>query len=102
MTSHDVGTRDEWVVASAALLEREKELTTMGDELARERRELPWVQVEKRYQFQTASGPKFLSGAVWPLFAACDLSLHVRALLLGRLPNKLIHRRQPQWIASPP
>lgn len=60
MTSHRYGTREEWLTASAALLEREKELTKMGDELARQRQELPWVQVEKRYQFQTASGPKFL------------------------------------------
>ena len=41
MTSHRIGTREEWLAASAELLKREKELTRMGDELARQRRELP-------------------------------------------------------------
>ncbi len=61
MTSHKTGTRDEWAAARAELLEREKELTRMGDELARQRRELPWVPVEKEYTFQTADGPKTLA-----------------------------------------
>jgi predicted dithiol-disulfide oxidoreductase (DUF899 family) len=60
MTDHNVGTREEWLAARAALLDREKELTRMGDELARQRRELPWVPVEKEYTFQTADGPKTL------------------------------------------
>ena len=47
--------------ARAALLEREKEHTRMGDELARQRRELPWVPVEKQYTLQTADGPKTLA-----------------------------------------
>ena len=41
MSSHRIGTREQWLAASAELLEREKELTRMGDELARQRRELP-------------------------------------------------------------
>jgi predicted dithiol-disulfide oxidoreductase (DUF899 family) len=61
MTSHRIGTREEWLAASAALLEREKELTRMGDELARQRGELPWVPVEKRYTLQTDRGSKSLS-----------------------------------------
>ena len=51
MTSHRIGTRDEWVAARAALLTREKEHTRLGDELARQRRELPWVLVEKQIGF---------------------------------------------------
>ena len=47
MTDHEIGTREEWLVARAKLLEREKEHTRLGDELARQRRELPWVRVEK-------------------------------------------------------
>ena len=47
--------------ASAGLLEREKELTRMGDELARQRRELPWVPVEKEYTLQTADGTRTLA-----------------------------------------
>jgi hypothetical protein len=44
-----------------ALLKREKEHTRLGDELARERRELPWVRVEKDYRFQTDDGEKSLA-----------------------------------------
>ena len=61
MTSHRIGTREEWVAASVELLKREKELTRMGDELARQRSELPWVPVEKRYSLQTEHGPKTLA-----------------------------------------
>ena len=61
MTAHTIGTREEWQAASAALLEREKEHTRMGDELARQRRSLPWVPVEKEYTLQTADGPKTLA-----------------------------------------
>ncbi len=61
MKGHKTGTREEWAAARAGLLEREKELTRMSDELARQRRELPWVPVEKEYTFQTADGPKGLA-----------------------------------------
>jgi predicted dithiol-disulfide oxidoreductase (DUF899 family) len=61
MTSHKIGTREEWQAARAALLAREKELTRMSDELARQRRELPWVKVDKEYTLQTAAGPKTLA-----------------------------------------
>jgi predicted dithiol-disulfide oxidoreductase (DUF899 family) len=56
MTEHRIGTRDEWLAAHAELLAREKEHTRLGDELARRRRELPWVQVEKEYRFETDDG----------------------------------------------
>ena len=61
MTSHRIGTRQEWLAASAELLEREKELTRMGDALARQRRELPWVPVEKQYTLQTEDGTRTLA-----------------------------------------
>ena len=56
-----VGTRDDWLAARKKLLEREKELTRLSDELARERLELPWVPVEKEYTFETAGGTKTLA-----------------------------------------
>ena len=62
MTSRRIGTREQWLAASAELLAREKQLTRMGDELARQRRELPWVPVEKKYTLQTADGAKTLAG----------------------------------------
>ncbi len=61
MTEHRVGTREEWQAARDELLVREKELTRRNDELARLRRELPWVPIEKEYSFETVEGTKSLS-----------------------------------------
>ncbi len=61
MPAHTTVTREEWDAARAELLKREKELTRMSDELASRRRELPWVRVEKEYNFQTVDGPKILA-----------------------------------------
>jgi predicted dithiol-disulfide oxidoreductase (DUF899 family) len=61
MTSHRTGTREEWLAASADLLAREKELTRLGDELARQRRDLPWVPVGKQYTLQTETGARTLA-----------------------------------------
>jgi predicted dithiol-disulfide oxidoreductase (DUF899 family) len=61
MTEHKIGTREEWLAARNSLLEREKEVTRRNDELARERRELPWVRVEKDYRFETEDGTKTLA-----------------------------------------
>jgi predicted dithiol-disulfide oxidoreductase (DUF899 family) len=59
--THKIASREEWLAARGALLEREKEHTRMGDELAQQRRELPWVPVEKQYTLQTGAGPKTLA-----------------------------------------
>jgi len=61
MPTHRVGTQEEWQAAREELLRREKELTRMNDELAELRRELPWVPVEKEYEFATADGTKSLA-----------------------------------------
>ena len=60
MTNHKVGTREEWQAARDELLAEEKKLTRLGDELAKKRRELPWVPVEKEYSFETDGGTKTL------------------------------------------
>src|SRR5262245_44893249 len=60
MTDHKVGAREEWTAARKKLLAREKEHTRLGDELARQRRELPWVRVEKEYRFETDEGTRTL------------------------------------------
>jgi predicted dithiol-disulfide oxidoreductase (DUF899 family) len=60
MTDHRVGTREEWQTARDELLRLEKEHTRTGDELARKRRELPWVPVEKEYGFDTGDGTRTL------------------------------------------
>src|SRR5207249_2681932 len=61
MTEHTTGTREEWLAARLQLLEAEKELTRRGDELARQRQELPWVRVEKDYRFDTDEGSASLA-----------------------------------------
>jgi len=48
--------RDEWRAARLDLLEREKELTRLRDGLAAERRRLPWVRLDKHYEFDGPSG----------------------------------------------
>jgi predicted dithiol-disulfide oxidoreductase (DUF899 family) len=61
MTEHTVGTREEYARARNELLEREKELTRRSDELAQQRRELPWVPIDKDYRFETDDGTKTLA-----------------------------------------
>jgi len=51
-----IGTRQEWLAARLELLDAEKELTRRSDEVARQRQELPWVRVDKDYQFDTDAG----------------------------------------------
>src|SRR5690349_25095860 len=56
-----VVSRDEWIPARLALLAQEKEHTHRTDQLSRQRRELPWVRVEKPYLFQGARGTETLA-----------------------------------------
>jgi predicted dithiol-disulfide oxidoreductase (DUF899 family) len=61
MTKHMTGTREKWLAARLELLEAEKELTRRSDELARRRQELPWVRIDKQYQFETDEGSASLA-----------------------------------------
>jgi predicted dithiol-disulfide oxidoreductase (DUF899 family) len=58
---HRIGTREEHQAAREELLKQEKALTRANDELARRRRELPWVPLEKDYSFDTDEGSKTLA-----------------------------------------
>jgi predicted dithiol-disulfide oxidoreductase (DUF899 family) len=60
MTSHEIGTREEWLKGRLALLEAEKQLTRRSDALARQRQELPWVRIDKDYVFDTDNGEETL------------------------------------------
>jgi predicted dithiol-disulfide oxidoreductase (DUF899 family) len=60
LTNQKIGSREEYEAARAELLRREKEHTRLGDELARGRRELPWVPIEKEYRFDTDEGERTL------------------------------------------
>ena len=61
MTTHKTGTRKDWLAARIELLQAEKELTRHGDELARQRQELPWVRVDQDYRFDTVEGSASLA-----------------------------------------
>ena len=58
---HPVVSPDQWLAQRKALLARERELTHLRDQVARERRTLPWVRVEKDYVFDTPEGPRKLA-----------------------------------------
>jgi predicted dithiol-disulfide oxidoreductase (DUF899 family) len=58
---HQIVTENEWITARTRLLSREKELTRLRDEIAAERRAMPWVRVDKGYMFEGPSGKESLS-----------------------------------------
>jgi predicted dithiol-disulfide oxidoreductase (DUF899 family) len=53
---HRTGTRQDWIEARLALLDAEKDLTRRRDDLAEQRRALPWVPVDKPYAFEGPDG----------------------------------------------
>jgi len=61
MTDHKTGTREQWLAARLDLLEAEKALTRRSDEVAQRRQELPWVRIDKAYQFETDEGKASLA-----------------------------------------
>ena len=56
MSEHEIVGHEEWIEARRGLLAKEKEFTRLRDELSRQRRELPWERVEKKYVFEGADG----------------------------------------------
>ncbi len=61
MTEHKTGTREEWQAARNELATLEAEHAERNDEIKRKRLELPWVRVEKEYEFDTDGGKKSLA-----------------------------------------
>lgn len=59
--NHPVVSRDRWVAERKTLLAREKELTRLHDQIARERRALPWERIEKDYVFEGPEGRRTLA-----------------------------------------
>jgi predicted dithiol-disulfide oxidoreductase (DUF899 family) len=61
MARHTVVSRKEWLAARKALLVKEKKFTRLRDQLSQQRRELPWVKVDKDYVFDGPNGKETLS-----------------------------------------
>src|SRR6059058_1145036 len=61
MPEHTTGTREDWRAARAELAKLESEQAARAAEITRRRRELPWVPVEKEYEFDTEDGRKTLA-----------------------------------------
>jgi predicted dithiol-disulfide oxidoreductase (DUF899 family) len=59
--NHRVVSREAWLADRKKLLAHEKELTYLRDQIARERRALPWVRIEKDYVFDTPAGKRTLA-----------------------------------------
>ena len=60
-TPHPVVTRDRWLAERKALLVREKAMSRLRDDLARDREQLPWVRIDATYVFDTREGPRTLA-----------------------------------------
>lgn len=61
MAQPKIVSQGEWLAARKALLAKEKAFTRARDALSAERREMPWVKVEKPYVFETAKGRETLA-----------------------------------------
>lgn len=61
MPEHRIGTREEWEAARAELAKLEAEQAQRNEEITKNRRELPWVRIEKEYAFDTEEGKKTLA-----------------------------------------
>ncbi len=61
MQNHKVVSREQWLAARKEHLIREKEFTHLRDQLSAQRRELPWVKVDKEYVFEGPGGKQSLS-----------------------------------------
>ena len=61
MQPHKIVSESEWIAARKAHLAAEKKFTEARDELSRQRRELPWVKVDKPYVFDGPEGRETLA-----------------------------------------
>ena len=60
MPEHTIGTQEEWQAARDELAKLEAEYAELGEKVTEQRRRLPWVPVEKQYEFDTEDGKRSL------------------------------------------
>ena len=61
LDNHQIVSKNEWIEARKVLLKKEKEFTKLRDQLSQQRRDLPWVAVDKEYVFGGSNGKETLS-----------------------------------------
>jgi predicted dithiol-disulfide oxidoreductase (DUF899 family) len=61
LDNHQIVSKNEWIEARKVLLQKEKEFTKLRDQLSKQRRDLPWVEVDKEYVFDGPNGKETLS-----------------------------------------
>src|SRR5262245_21949346 len=61
ITNHPAVSHEQWITERKKLLAREKELTRLRDQVAHERRALPWVRIDKIYTFDAPEGARTLA-----------------------------------------
>ena len=61
LDNHQIVSKNEWIEARKVLLKKEKEFTVLRDQLSKQRRDLPWVAVDKEYVFDGPNGKQTLS-----------------------------------------
>jgi predicted dithiol-disulfide oxidoreductase (DUF899 family) len=66
MTKPKIVSKDAWIESRKAILAKEKNLTRLHDDLARERQRLPWTRVEKNYTFDAPQGKRSLADLFGP------------------------------------
>ena len=96
--NHPVVSRDRWIAERKALLAHERELTHLRDQIARERRALPWVRVDKDYVFDTTEGrgpAPFLVMQVVPGFRQALVRMQQGGRYKIVIPGRLAYGRNP-------
>ncbi|HEU5460766.1 MAG TPA: thioredoxin family protein [Nitrososphaeraceae archaeon] len=61
LDNHQIVSKNEWIAARKILLKKEKEFTALRDQISQQRRDLPWVAVDKEYIFDGPNGKETLS-----------------------------------------
>jgi len=61
LDNHQIVSKNEWIEARKVLLKKEKQFTALRDQLSQQRRDLPWVEVDKEYVFDGPNGKQTLS-----------------------------------------
>src|SRR6516225_1770299 len=102
ISEHSIVSREEWLPLRQELLRKEKELTRLRDRLNAERRELPWVRVEKNYVFNAPGGRVSLrnslpEGANWSSITSCLDRIGRRVVRAAHLCPIISTARSHTW-----